>query len=66
MRTVASVKNDSSIASRIEASHMSEHEHQLTVDAMHHADLFAEGVLWTMTKIEDLREQLFGSSAVKH
>jgi hypothetical protein len=45
---------------------MSEHERQLTLDAMRHADLFAEGVLWTMTRIEDLREQLFGNSTVKH
>jgi hypothetical protein len=66
MRTVASIKNDSSISSRIEASRMSEHERQLTLDAMRHADLFAEGVLWTMTRIEDLREQLFGNSTVKH
>jgi hypothetical protein len=66
MRTVASIKNDSSISSRIEASRMSEHERQLTLDAMRHADLFAEGVLWTMTRIEDLREQLFGNSTIKH
>lgn len=66
MRNQASVKNDSSIYSKIEASHMSEHERQLTLDAMRHADLFADGLLWTMTKIEDLTDQLFGKSTVKH
>jgi hypothetical protein len=66
MRTVASVKNDSSISHRIEASRMSEHERQLTLDAMHYADLFADGLLWTITKIDDLREQLFGKPTVKH
>ena len=66
MRTVNSIKNDSSISSRIEASRMSEHERQLTLDAMRHADLFADGLLWTMTKLGDLNEQLFGKSTVKH
>jgi hypothetical protein len=45
---------------------MSEHERQLTLDAMRHADLFADGLLWTMTKLGDLNEQLFGKSTVKH
>jgi hypothetical protein len=66
MRTVTSVKSDSSISSRIEAAHMSEHERQLTLDAIRHADLFADGLLWTMTKLGDLSEQLFGKSTVKH
>ena len=54
MRNVASVKNDSPIYGKIEASHMSEHERQLSLDALHHADLFADGLLWTLHKIEDL------------
>ncbi len=66
MRRETEVKNDSSISSKIEASHLSEHETQLTVDAMHHADLFADGLLWTMHKIEDLTDHLFGKSDVQH
>ena len=66
MRNEASVKNDSSIYGKIEASHMSEHERQLSLDALRHADLFPDGLLWTIHKIEDLSEQLFGKSTVKH
>lgn len=66
MRTTAPVKNDSSIHGKIEASRLSEHERQLSLDAMHHADLFADGLLWTLHKLEDLTGQLFGKSTVKH
>jgi hypothetical protein len=66
MRRETEVKNDSSIFSKIEGSHLSEHETQLTVDAMHHADLFADGLLWTMHKIEDLSDQIFGKHDVRH
>jgi hypothetical protein len=66
MRTERSVKKDSAIVATIEASHLSEHERQLALDAKHHADLFADGLLWTMHKVEDLTGHLFGKSTVKH
>lgn len=66
MRTPASVKKDSSIYGVIQGSLLSEHDRQLSLDALDRADAFAEGLLWTMHKIEDLSDHLLGKSTVKH
>jgi len=66
MRRQKRVKSNSSIYNKIRASRMSEHETQLALDAMRHADLFAGGVRWTMHKVEQWGEQLFGKPAVEH
>ena len=66
MRPEINVKSDSAVYSKIEASHMSEHQRQLSLDAAHHADLVTDGIVWTMNQLEHLGEQLFGKAPVKH
>jgi hypothetical protein len=65
MRHQASVKKDSAIKQVIAGSALSEHERQRSLEAMRQADLFADGLLWTMHKIEDFAH-LFGKSEATH
>jgi hypothetical protein len=62
MRQQAQVKSNSIILGKINATRMSEHERQVAIDAMRNADVFVDGLLWTLGKIE----HLFGASATKH
>lgn len=66
MKSPASVKKDSSIYGVIQASLLSENDRQRSLDALHRADVFADGLLWTLHKIEDLSDHLLGKSTVKH
>ena len=59
-------KLGSTIYSRINAVQMPEVERQHALNALYQADLFVEGVIRVVKKIEQLAERLFLKPVLKH
>lgn len=66
MRTELPAKKDSTVYDMIQALQLSEHDRTRSLDALRDGDLFADGLVWTIHKIEALTGHLFGKPALKH
>ena len=59
------VKTDS-LYQRIYASRLSDSERQSAIQAMQHAEVIADAILWVTRKIEQLGARLFLKPSPKH